>query len=90
MFPLFDSFLFLFSQPQSVSFSQLSVSFLYKTFQIAFRGQPGVHVNYMNVIFTGKWSEAHQGREPGALWPPLPYTELSPNTPQNTVNFTQP
>jgi len=70
---LFDSFLFLFNKPQWVSFSQLSASFLYKISQKAVRGQSGVHVNYLNVIFTGNMRDTHQGRELDALWPPLPY-----------------
>jgi hypothetical protein len=75
MFPLFDSFLFLFNQPQSVGFSQLSVFFLYQTFQNAVRGQPGVGVNYMNVIFTGKLRDTRLGRAGAALWPPLLCTD---------------
>ena len=75
IFSIFEAFIFLFSQPQSVSFSQLSVFFLYKISQNAIRVQPGVHVNYMNVIFTGNLGDTRQRRAGAALWPPLLCTD---------------
>ena len=48
VFALPEGFIFLFVEPQYVSYSLLRVSFLHKILVISVHGQPVVPVNYVN------------------------------------------
>jgi hypothetical protein len=54
-----------YSKPVSVSYQS---PFFIKPLKNSVRSQPGVHVNYLNVIFTGNLFEKHQGLAAAALW----------------------